>query len=889
MRDERWTDRFLFAWNDTLAYEALEVGYQPRKDHFLSTLDEELRSRFRRYGIWWSYRYNDRLPDQGWKIHVSATHRTAHETAVKVIEHLTTRGIDFKLALDLNIFELLNSKRVARGNGGKFITVYPHDDDEFRTCIAELAELLADTEGAYVLTDHRYRDCKALYFRYGQLLNTYTVDTMGRKRQHILGPDGPVPDDRTPAYATPWWLSWPFSDWKPDEPEPEALLGGRFRPTSAIQFSNTGGVYEAEDVANGNKKVVIKEARPHTNASRRGGYDAVDVIAREWNFLNRLADTGRFPVPVATFQQWEHHFIAEEFVEASDLRTILFEHNPLVRPAVHTDQSRQYLGVFLRVFRGLALAVQAAHQRGVILGDLSAANVLINPETFHVTVVDLEACRLIESAADDAYLQSPVDIYTEGFSHSKRQAFASAPADDLYGMALTMAYLIFPVAALSFLRDDILDLYRTYVEDLGWPASIHQLLVDVAEDRITLDELLEALDGETGHLAAVEVPGPRAVDETELGFPTTESRVSAFIQAMADPSRSTLFPADPFAHLTNPLSLGFGATGMLWALGKSGVPVRTEWLDWLRDRVDRIDLPEYPSGLLNGLAGIAWAIDDLGLSRQARMLLAEANRRTTGDYTFYYGLAGLGMTNLRFHQLSGDDSDLAAAKACAQSLRDAVQRDGEHAYWLNEFAKDGPLTGLGFGQAGVAMFLLRMTEATGDDSYRKLGRQALDWELAHAEPWYDDTVSFRHSGTLMPYVEVGSAGIAQVLLRYGDLDEAKTVLRGMDLSHSALPGYGFGLAGLAETMLDAADVLADPSYRERALRLLEHLRRIFLFEPPERFGVPLVGGVAPLALPGDGLLRCSCDLMTGSAGVLRVLHRLNHGGTADFLLDGLRS
>jgi len=89
-------------------------------------------------------------------------------------------------------------------------------------------------------------------------------------------------------------------------------------------------------------------------------------------------------------------------------------------------------------------------------------------------------------------------------------------------------------------------------------------------------------------------------------------------------------------------------------------------------------------------------------------------------------------------------------------------------------------------------------------------------------------------------------------------------------------------------MLDAAAILDEPSYRDTALRQLEYVRKIFLFEPPERFAVPHQDGIRPLAMPGEGLLRCSCDLMTGSAGVLRVLHRVTAGGRADFLLDEVR-
>ncbi|MBL3667459.1 class III lanthionine synthetase LanKC [Streptomyces sp. M2CJ-2] len=890
MRNERWVNRFLFAWNDTLFFDPLDVHYEPKADHFLAALDERVRARFVRSGIWWSHRHNPALPAQGWKIHVSASPRTVREVAAAVIEYLTTRGIDFKIALDLDVFEMLNSKGMSRGSGGKFITVYPGDVAEFRSCLADLARVLEGVEGAYVLSDLRYRDSKALYFRYGQFLDTHTLDVLGRRVPHIIGPDGPVPDERSIGYAQPGWEPWPFTDWSPatDEGEESDLLGGRFRVTEAIQFSNSGGVYKAEDTANGNRPVVLKEARPHTNVNPRRGYDAVDVLAREWTFLNRLADVGSYPVPITTFSHWEHHFIAEEFVDGSDIRSVLLEHNPLARPGAGVEQSREFLRIFLTVFRGLARAIRAAHERNVILGDFTAANLLVDPETYEVTIVDLEACRLIVAEDREGALEKPVELYTPGFSLSRSRFEVSGPEGDLFGLATTMAYFIFPIAAMSYLRDDVIDLYRIFADDLGWPERIHQVITDLARARITLTDVIEILEHEADLLDRVETVPVRPVAEERLGLAEAEAGVAAFVEAVVDPDRATLFPVDPFAHVTNPLSLGSGASGVLWALYASGVPVRPEWRDWLSDELAAIEPAEYPDGLMSGLAGIAWAADSLGLRQQARELLAQANRRApeSGDYTFYYGLAGLGMTNLRFFLRDRHQDDLAAARRCARALCDSAQGDGRHAYWLNDYAAKGPLTGLGFGQAGVAMFLLRMHQITGEDRLLRLGRRALAWEMAHAKPLGEDgLVMFEHDGTMEPYVEVGSAGVAQVLLRYGELDAARNVLRALDVRHSVLPGYGFGMSGIADALLDAAEITGDRSYRDTALRQLDFVRKVFLFEPAERFGVPRRGGVVPLGVPGEGLLRCACDYLTGSAGVLRVLHRVNNGGTADFLLD----
>ncbi|MFC3892832.1 class III lanthionine synthetase LanKC [Lentzea rhizosphaerae] len=884
MRDERWVDRFFFAWRDTLFFDPLEVYYVPREDHFLASLDERARERFVRHGIWWMHRHNEHLPVQGWKIHVSASGRNVYDVAATAIGYLTAHEIDFKIALDRNIFEMLNTKTMSRGSSGKLVTIYPRDDDEFRSCLADLAELLAGEEGAYVLSDRRYRDCRSLYFRYGQFLDNHTVDALGRQVQHITGPDGLIDDDRRPEFVQPWWLPWPFTDWKPDDEDEDELLGGRFRVTEAIQFSNSGGVYKAEDTADGDRTVVIKEARPHSNINPRAGYDAVDVLAREWTFLNRLADVGAFPAPVAEFRHWEHHFIAEEFVDRQDIRSVLLERNPLARPGFDIERSREFLRLFLAIFRGLARAVRAVHERGVILGDLSAPNVLIDPETFEVTIVDLEACRLDRADDTEAHLESAIELFTPGFSHSRREFVAQGTADDVFGLANIMAYFIFPIAAMSYLREDVLDLYRIFVDALGWPAGVHDLIKDLAQGRITLTDVLAALEDEADLVGQVEAPPPRPADEERLR--SAEAGVAAFVEAAADPDRSTLFPTDPFAHLTNPLSLGFGASGVLWALRASGVSCRPEWIAWLREQLHGMDVGEYPDGLMNGLAGIAWAADSLGLVAPARRLLRQANERAAeaGDYTFYYGLAGLGMTNLHFYLRDRAECDLAAARECAEALRANAHHDGDHTYWMNEFAQDGPLTGLGFGQAGAAMFLLRMYQVTGDEDYLRLGRGALSWEMANVEP-FDDIVMFKHQGTFEPYVEVGNAGVVQVLLRYGDLESARNLLPALDIGCSVMPGYAFGITGVADALLDAAAFTGDASYRRTALRQLDFVRNVFLFEPAERFEVPRRDGTVPLGLPGEGLLRCACDYLTGSAGVLRVLHRLNHGGTADFLLD----
>ncbi|MFI8961691.1 lanthionine synthetase LanC family protein [Streptomyces sp. NPDC053493] len=694
------------------------------------------------------------------------------------------------------------------------------------------------------------------------------------------------------------------------------LLGGRFRVTGELGPCRAGDVYTAEDTARGGRTVVLKEACPHTgqeDGRHDAGSGAAGLLAEEWAFLNLLVGTGRFPLPVARFTQGEHHYLAAEFVEGADVHAVLLARNPLTRPAFDVACSRDFLRLFLAVFRSLALAVRAAHDRCVVLGDLTADHLLLDPDSHEVTVVGLEACRLAGSV--------------EG---------------DLHDLATTMAQLVFPVAAVPYHRAELLDTSRILLDGLGWPPRVHELLTGLATARIGLTDLVEALDealdealeealdeDERGLLDQVRAPALQPVHGSvrDAGSDTgavdpeplarAEAGVAAFVTAVADTDRATLFPVDPFAHVTNPLSLGFGAGGVLWALHASGVPVRREWHDWLRERLDGIDLRAYPDGLMSGLAGLAWSADRLGLGTQAKELLDHANRRAHAcadlnpDHTFYYGLSGLGMTNLRFHLHGRDRHHLAAARRCADALSDTVRREGGLAYWLNAFVAGRPLTGLGFGQAGVALFLLRMHQVTGEERYLRLGRDALAWEIDRARPAEDGDADGNGNGTgtwtaawdgdgrggstaggpgpegaIEPYAGADCAGVAQVLLRYGDLDAARTVLRGLPLGHRALPGYASGISGVADALLDATEFTGDRAFRAAALRRLDFVRKVFLFQPDRILRVPREDDrPAPLAVPGEGLLRCATDYLTGSAGVLRVLHRARTGGTADFLLD----
>jgi hypothetical protein len=95
------------------------------------------------------------------------------------------------------------------------------------------------------------------------------LDIKGEKVFVLVSPDGEVvPDVRTPYFSVPSWAADPFPIEKSGRHE-LTLNGGRYLVKKALGFSNSGGVYLADDRETG-REVVIKEARPHTLMDDRG-------------------------------------------------------------------------------------------------------------------------------------------------------------------------------------------------------------------------------------------------------------------------------------------------------------------------------------------------------------------------------------------------------------------------------------------------------------------------------------------------------------------------------------------------------------------------------------------------------------------------------------------
>jgi len=233
------------------------------------------------------------------------------------------------------------------------------------------------------------------------------------------------------------------------------------------------------------------------------------------------------------------------------------------------------------------------------------------------------------------------------------------------------------------------------------------------------------------------------------------------------------------------------------------------------------------------------------------------------------------MANLHFYTRTNKPEYLATANELADAVLRSAQESERGIYW----EADGLLhLGYGYGQSGVALFLLRLFQLSGKERFLHEGRRELEFDLSHGEERENGVLSFpRAPGepTVVPYLEEGSAGIAKVAIRYGIWDERlEKILADVHRKYAGFVGLLYGLGSFVDVLTDAYLFSDDVKYLEMAKRPITGIRDLYLIERAEGW-----------ATPGDNLFRISCDYATGVAGVLRVLHRFTHQDEADFTLD----
>jgi tRNA A-37 threonylcarbamoyl transferase component Bud32 len=802
---------------------------------------------------WLVYRpVGEKLPSQGWKIHVSACMHNAEEILAAIWDYCIPRRISFKFLCGRHILLTANSKYAHRGSSGKLVTIYPADEAELELVLKELGEVLDGQPGPYILSDLRWGS-GPLYVRYGGFAERHCLSEKGALVLAIEDPTGQlIPDQREPTFKLPSWVTLPdFLVPHLTARNSMTIADLPYRIEGPLHFSNGGGVYIAQDLRTG-EQVILKEARPYAGLAADGA-DAVTRLQRERAILERLAGLDVVPGLRDYFTLGEHHFLVQDFIDGQPLHTLFGYRYPLMVRRTDEKEVAEYTEWALSIHRETERAITALHERGVIFGDLHPFNIMVRPDN-RVVLIDFEVA---------------VDVHEGGRPTLGNPAFA-APLDrigfdiDRYALACLRLSLFLPITHL--LRLDL--------------AKAGQLAEVIAErfpvPREFLDEALQVITDKTDRRktdAEAESSGapsrwPR-LSPDHLGWKHARESMTRAILASATPQRDDrLFPGDIEQFSSGGLSIAYGAAGVLYALSVTGAGRYPEHEEWL---VRRAVHPERGThlGFYEGLHGVAYVLHHLGYPDKASKVLdiclGEQWERLGLD--LFAGLAGVGLNLTHFAAVTGEASLRDAAFRAADIVADRL---GDEDSVPTVSGGDHPRAGLMHGSSGPALMFIRLYEHTGDSGLLDLAATALRQDLKRCTTREDGSMLLNQGWRVTPYLATGSVGIGLVVDDYLAHREderfvnASAAIRGAAQAEFYVEPQLFdGRAGMILYLSRSHDVgtaAKDPFVAAQIRRLAWHA----------------LSYQGHLAFPGNQLLRLSMDLATGTAGVLLALGAALH-------------
>ncbi|KOG56577.1 hypothetical protein ADK75_07340 [Streptomyces virginiae] len=835
--------------------------------------------------------------DQGWKLHISATPASAHLVLSQAAAVLIKHQASFKFARDMETLETLLSRETPRGSGGKFITVYPSDDDQFRLLAGELDRATEGLSGPRILSDREVRPGSIVQYRYGVFSAARVFRNDGMWESCLRAPDGSfTADDRPARFSPPSWapLPLPGSDRSGSAHPAAVMLAGRFLVRAALKQSYGRNVYRAEDTNTGGE-VIIKQVRRDTGG-RNGTNDSRSVLHHEGEMLDLLRSSGLAPAKIALFEQQGDLFLAEEFIAGSDLRV-------WARARAVQTQGGLTVPAAVKLADQLIQLLAEVHALSLVARDFNPKNIIVTPGG-ELKLVDVEA---LARKGDRVFR-----VFTPFYAPSEQTSVprgvlreAPGPAVDVFALGATLFYLatgcdpIFPDDAPVErpFHDRLASLISAMSTDIAALHALAPLILALVredpEERWTLDQA-------RGFLLQIHDTSERSVRPTQdQASPEFQQRVLddglEHIVGSMTPQGTRLWPAVGIGAASDPLNVQYGAAGVLAVLVRAAQLPDGERLrgvvkkaaGWIEER--RMDIPHLLPGLYFGRAGTAWALfdaarylEDAAMERRA-LELAAALPVPWPNPDIGHGTAGAGMAMIHLWQATGRQEFEVRIRQCADAVLGCAEIRGGETVWPIPKDFDSRLAGTihyGFahGVAGAGAFLLAAGHATGHKAYTEAARAAAETLVASAVV-HDGAarwpISPQDSGAATPqHWCSGASGIATFLIRlWQDSQDEKllalcrqaavTVHRDRWRSGSSVC---HGLAGDGDFLLDLFDLTGDTEYQAWA----QDIAAVLYTRHSVEQGL--------IVLPGEDPMSTTAAYSTGSSGVLGFLLRLRHGG-----------
>ncbi|MGM0867379.1 MAG: class III lanthionine synthetase LanKC [Bacillota bacterium] len=778
------------------------------------------------------------LPEQGWKIHITSALEDSQNVLDSVARLCIDKMIEFKHLKDRRSFFEVNSKIANRASSGKFMTIYPNNNEVFVELLDLISFITRDfKKGPYILSDKRWKNSNVFY-RYGGF-----KIILNENGEHCIRDENGnlVIDQRTPFYQVPDFVK-DFDDYlntinnSGDLETKEDSQLEQYEIETALSYSNAGGVYLATRKKD-NLKVIIKEARPNA------GLDGIakDALARqkiEYNALKKLKDVPGVVNLIDYFQEWEHYFLVEEYIEGQDLRKWLSLDFPFFGGGNSLiDHAKRVEKILLQLFN----LVEKMHNNGVAMGDLQPANIMVT-EDLTVRIIDFETSLPVNSE------ENPTMV-TIGFVSQEMKV---SGARDWYGLKKLIKYLALPV-----LSSEDLDGYLQY-NHLRW---IKENYGDAFYNFIM--DLQEKCDM---RIRAYQKYLPK---EIKLSHQTNNFDLNAIINKLIIGVKNNLtnderlINGDIRQFEMNGGKVNFltGGSGAAFTLSKKNTC--TEEVDkWIQSFLLDNFPPIKDNGLFTGKTGILALLYDKGYKEVVfnELKIIRDNINET-DISLRSGISGIGLFVISLYLETRNIEYLKFAEEL-EVMIESYRLKGEPLR-INDWMAVN--IGIIDGLSGVSLFYSSLYSATQNKKYLERATALIkeDLESTRKDDLTGTLQTLDNRNRLLPYLSGGSIGIAIAIWFLNHVSgqelyrEEKDAILKLSKTRCTISGSLFDGAG---GFLLIPALVNKSEYREEVLNDVLKLLNIFLIKKDDYY-----------VFPGQFSYRLADDVYTGSSGILLAL------------------
>lgn len=779
----------------------------------------------------WTYYHNSQniLPDQGWKIHISCL----YDEAEKILDTLSNvcfeKGLDFKHLKDTESYIMMNSKNASRSSSGKFITIYPGNNEEFLETLFSLENALKTfSTGPYILSDKRWKDTN-IYYRYGGFVNI--SNDLGELC--IRDPEGNlIKDERNPYYHVPYFMK-DFDDHlntlntQIDNSETSKLKD--YQMISALSFSNAGGVYYAKRKKD-DLKVIVKEARP--KAGLDGHLD--DALTRqnaEYEALINLAENDGIVDVIDRFKEWEHHFLIEEFIEGEDLKTWL----SLYFPFYEDDELiLSYCKKAEQILKNLLNVVEKMNKSNIAMMDLQPANILVK-EDLSVKLIDFETAVVGGSTVQPS-------LMTVGFASSK---IKNNLARDWFGLKKIIKYMALPVINSEDLDEELEQRHYRWIEK-NYPEKFNK----------KINALLKICDDNIKEITYSNSNINEKKLNVELNF-ITNKLLNGITKSLTNDERFIYGDIRQYELDFGKYNYLTGGAGAALTLIKNNYNVHLvkEWVEkYILKEIEK----ESEYGLLTGKTGILPVLYELGYKELVLNQIEDIyNKSLSKDYTLRSGLSGIGLFILSLYI---ENKDLKFLEM-AINIEKRIDRN----YDINKFnSQDWSAinNGLIDGYSGISLFYSALYGITKDKKYIKISEDLINKELKTGIYELKTGVLqlLDDKGRILPYLSGGSIGLGIAMWFYNHVsdderfkDDIEAIVN-LSSIRSTITGGLFDGAG---SFLLLPSLITDSQVKSEVCGSILNLVELFIIDRASYY-----------KYSGQFSYRISDDVYSGSSGII---------------------